>query len=85
MQKRCKNCIYRGYEKRDKNEVWPFCMNESEEIRKVATEWKHKIDTLSRKTEIPKDRVFACAMVQAGYSELYNRECPFREERKRSV
>ena len=77
MEKRCKDCIYKGYEEQDKRRVWPFCTNQNEDLRKVANEWAIKIDSTKKRDKLPEEVKPSCQLVQAGYSELYNKVCPY--------
>jgi hypothetical protein len=83
MDKRCKNCIYKGYQENDTQEAWPFCMCKDEDLRKKAAEYWNYIHRYSIRygvehkiKEFPKENVPSCQMVQAAYSELYGTSCP---------
>ena len=89
MDKRCKNCIYKGYDVQDSGELWPFCMCKDKDLRsKTAEYWNHinkysvKYGTAHKIKEFPEDSVPACQMVQAAYSELYGTTCPHKKEYK---
>ncbi len=89
MDKRCKNCIYKGYQENDPQERWPFCMNKDEDLRKKAAEYWNLIHKYSirygveHKIKIfPEDSSPCCQMVQAAYSELYGTTCPHQKEFK---
>jgi hypothetical protein len=83
MDKRCKDCIYKGYQENDPQEVWPFCMCKDEDLRKKTAEYWNHIHKYSIRygvehkiKEFPKENVPSCQMVQAAYSELYGTTCP---------
>lgn len=83
MDKRCKDCVYKGYEERDKNKAWPFCTCKDEDLRKKAAEYWNYSHRYSIRygvrhmiKEFPKESSPSCQMVQAAYSELYGTTCP---------
>lgn len=83
MDKRCKNCIYKGYQENDLNETWPFCTCKDEDLRKKTAEYWNHIHKYSirygveHKIKIfPEESCPSCQMVQAAYSELYGTACP---------
>jgi hypothetical protein len=83
MDKRCKDCIYKGYQENDPQEVWPFCMCKDKDLRiKLPDFWNyvHRYSLrygLEHKIEkFPDESVLSCQMVQAGYNELYGTTCP---------
>ena len=90
MNKRCKDCAYKGYEERDKNEAWPFCMCKDLDLRKKTAEYWNHIHKYSIRygvehkiKEFPVESCPSCQMVQAAYSELYGTTCPnYRGETK---
>jgi hypothetical protein len=85
MDKRCTNCIHRGYV--ENNPAWGFCTNENSEIRTVSVEWLNYIHRDSirlgfekKLTTIPEGNSPSCQLVQAGFSELYGKLCPYYKE-----
>ena len=83
MDKRCGNCIHKGYRENDKNETWGFCLCKDEDLRQVACDWLNHINRYSIKfgvkekyKQFPKDNVPSCQLVQASYQELYGISCP---------
>lgn len=83
MDKRCKDCQYKGYAEHDTNETWPFCLCADEDLRQVACEWLNYINRYSIKFGVkekykhfPKENVPSCQLVQASYQELYSKSCP---------
>ena len=87
MDRRCKNCFYKGYEDHDTKEVWPFCTCKDEDLRKKTAEYWNYIHKYSIRygtehkiKEFPADSCPSCQMVQAAYSELYGTTCPHQKE-----
>ena len=83
MDRRCKDCIHKGYQENDLNKVWPFCTCKEEDLRtKLAEFWNyaHKYSIRSgmehKLKEFPDESILSCQMVQAGYSEIYGTTCP---------
>lgn len=92
MDKRCKNCIHKGYQENDKNETWGFCLCKDKKLRQTTCEWLNHINRYSIKLgvkekykEFPKDNVPSCQLVQASYQELYGISCPHLKELKGEV
>ena len=82
MEKRCLDCTYKVYEARNPN--WPFCSCVEKELREYAQEWDNHIHRYSIKfglyeelKTIAEDKIPSCQLVQAAYSELYGKQCPY--------
>lgn len=85
MDKRCTNCIHRGYV--ENNPAWGFCTNENSEIRIVSAQWLNYIHRNSIKfgfekklKAIPEGSSPSCQLVQTGFSELCGKLCPYYKE-----
>lgn len=82
MDKRCKDCIYKGYEESDKTETWAFCLCKDKDLRQKACDWLNYIDRYliqyavrDKYEQFPKNRVPSCQLVQGAYSELSGITC----------
>lgn len=89
MDKRCGNCIHKGYQENDKNKTWGFCLCKDEDLRQVACDWLNHINRYSIKfsteekyKQFPKNEVPSCQLVQASYNELRGISCPKLKELK---
>lgn len=87
MDKYCRGCKYQGFEENDTNEIWGYCTSKEAEPRKVAAKWANyihrdaiKLGYQKKRKTIGDSKVPSCQLVQAGYSELYGKHCPYFEE-----
>ncbi len=48
MDKRCKDCKYKVYEKNDVNEAWGFCSCMDKELREITNKYRKELNKYSR-------------------------------------
>ena len=82
MDKRCKDCKYKVYEKNDVNEAWGFCSCMDKELREITNKHRKELNKYSAKYGLVKDsnnmpdNVFpSCQMVQSAYYEICDCYC----------
>ena len=89
MEKRCRNCKYKVYEKGDKNEVWPFCSCQSKELRDITNKLIRKLNSYQIQYHVRADREISddvlpsCQLVQSAYDILLDVNCDkYQQEEK---
>lgn len=89
MEKRCKNCKYKVYEKGDENEVWPFCSCQDKELRDITNKLRRKLNSYQIQYHIREDKEMSddvlpsCQLVQSAYDTLLSVNCDkYQQEEK---
>ena len=70
MEKRCKDCKYKVYQKVDTKEVWPFCACKDKELRDITNNFMIEVNKSQMHTMLP-----SCQLVQSAYDILLDSRC----------
>lgn len=70
MEKRCKDCKYKVYEKVDTKEVWPFCACKDKELRNITNNLRIELNKYQMHNMLP-----SCQLVQSAYDILLDSSC----------